>query len=402
MVLHEISLNLISVADQILLETSKLEQNDTKNYEYRKNGRTYKLVNDDHFEAIRESDKYLIVAEDYTGLKSQLSLVSSYRILSKIEGVVEDYPDLCLAIMGAAREIELNKWYDLGVCVTLPQDASYELDDELMKKLLKFASQIDKHHINIGLLILCCSKINFFHTDHTLAKQIDGSCLKALVSEWFDPAALTSEKVYNAIRCFSHWGSIRGVLYKLELPNLMIDQELKRRFDSFPLPPPYLKESLFERYPAGTSKYSLCKKSLILIGNSIFGELLQLNIDIKWLIDLCDDIETDPCKYHLRASLKQLSKNPVDLSKLPSPNDILRFCSCVMNSCHDDIWRKLLMSSKFPKKRAIKSSADYVTSEKVWNLVKQCRQLGWSDDEIVAKYGLGKDSLRFKFQQLLI
>ncbi|ODV96917.1 hypothetical protein PACTADRAFT_48707 [Pachysolen tannophilus NRRL Y-2460] len=392
MVLEEISANLINVAEQILQDSEKYGNN---KLQYTKNGRVYRLINHEGFERIKEDHKFLIITRDYN-FKENLSLISSYYILKKIdensksEGDDDDlfakHRDLCLSIVGAAREIELNRWYDPNTCVTTKDEASYD-PEGMVEEALKFSKDITKNHINNGLLLLCASKINFFHTDHTASKKIEGICLRNLVLSLYGEKALNSEKIYNAIRCFAHWGSIRGILYKLELKSLYVDSDLQNNFRNFPNPPEYLKQQLYIRYPAGTSKYSLAKKAIEMISNSLYGKLIPIQTDMKWLFQLCNDIEKEPARYHLRSSTKNLSKNPVILSKLEKPDQILKICACIINGSNGFIGKKLMTSSKLPKRQTIKNDNIYIKSKNLTSHISKYYAQGLDDDKILEIMG---------------
>lgn len=387
--LKDISNNLVSVCDAIIQDQQNNLQKLNIN-EYSKNGKKYKLTSDGNFIRIQGEDKHLIISQSYENFKFNYSILSSFTILKNCGNILNDYRKLSLAIIFTSREIELNKWYDESSKITSIENASYDLISSIEKNendALNYISNIDLNLrnslINLGCLILTATKINFFQTDHNVTSPIlEGYTLRKLISENFGENALTSIDIYNSLRAFSHWCSIRGIFYKLNIPNLQINNLLIHNFKSFPQIPIWVNDSLYGRYPAGCSKLALVKKSLVLISNSIYGNLIKLplDLDIKNLLKLCKDIEVDPLKYHIRSGTLSLSLNHhLEISKIfINSNKWLEFISCILQAIgnyHLPCENKFIISNKILKINKIKDKKLYQSTCNLVNKMKSLEKL---------------------------
>ncbi|ODV85469.1 hypothetical protein CANARDRAFT_186968, partial [[Candida] arabinofermentans NRRL YB-2248] len=281
--------------------------------EYNKNGRKYKRTQEGNFIRVRGESKHLIVAHNYSNYGENYAIVSSYYILQQTGTILQDYRDLCLAIIFTSREIELNKWYESNSKVCSVEDALYNpfnFKQDAMDYISGISLQQRIEYVKAGCSILAATKINFLQTDHHVASpMLEGYVLKELINEICgSESALKSEDVYNSLRAFCHWCSIRGVLHCLDVPGLRLDAELIHNFKNFPRQPEWIKNAVMLRYPAGTSKCALIKKSLIVISKSVFGKLITCSnpSSIHNLFKLCSAIEAEPLRYHIRASSNNL------------------------------------------------------------------------------------------------
>ncbi|GME87849.1 unnamed protein product [[Candida] boidinii] len=379
MALEDISTNLINIADLIINETqeSKLDSSN----EYQKYGRKYVQIADGNFMRVRNETKFLIIGDTYAEYRQNLSILSSYYILKNFCGsLLQDYKDLCLAIIFCSREIELNKWYEENSKVVTLANAIYdpnECETEALNYISNCSSEKRDEYIKIGSQILCASKINFLQTDHHVAQpNLEGYALKELIKDVCGTEGLKSTDVYNALRAFVHWCSIRGVLYKLDVGgSLKLNTTLRHHFKSFPDPPNWIKETITNRFPAGTSKISLINKSLITIGNSVFGKLITIpqGYDLDKIFDLCDSIQKDPVRYHIRAQESQLtSLPPNEISNIvPDLQRYVLLCASILHGSEGKIGSKLLVSSKFPRFNQVKNLDTYAQSHKISQRIKQ-------------------------------
>lgn len=362
--LRDISDNLVSICDAIIEDQQQvLLKSNVK--EYSKNGKKYKLTSDGNFIRVQGENKHLIVSESYEDFKCNYSILSSYYILANCGTILNDFNKLSLAIIFTSREIELNKWYDESSKICSIENSCYDplsVEDDALSYISNIDSDMRFHLINLGTSILTATKINFFQTDHNVTSPtLEGYALRTIMSENFGENSLTSVDVYNALRAFSHWCSVRGVLYKLGLPNLKIDSALVQKFKSFPEIPSWIGESVHCRYPAGCSKIALIKKSLVVLSTSVYGKLIESPhaLNIKQLLSLCNQIENDPLRYHIRNASLKLSTNPyLEVGKLfTDSNKWIEYISCLLHAINNHrlpYENKLLVSNKILKINKIK------------------------------------------------
>lgn len=300
---------LIDISDHILNSINNLNQ-----LEYNKNGRKYKFI-DNGFQRIIQEDKHLIVNPNDLSMKA--SIISSYSILNSIDGgrLIRQYEEFCLCIIGVARELELNKWYENSNVVDY---ANNKFSPELVKSSINFGHKVNSNHLTIGYNLLVASKLNFFHTDHHLGSKLYGFYFIKFIKQYFGEDIMNDNGILIALKSFVHWGSIRLILYKLDVPNVYISDEEYLRFTLFPDPSPELKHEIFVKYPSGTSKFNIIKKCLLHLRQYKFSKIIEFpkdsKYDLEWIFKLCKDIESDPIKYHLRSNSKKLTQNPVNLS----------------------------------------------------------------------------------------
>lgn len=403
---------LIEVADSILNQLSDLEK-----LEYNKKGRKYRFVNN-NFQRIREEDKHLIINPD--NLDDFLSVVSAYYILQSIGGeLFEKYSDFCLSIVGVARQLEVNKWYEEGSSVTTASYAKYN-PSEVKEDALEFFKGVTPTHITQGLNLLIISKLNFLHTDHHIGTKLEGFYMSQFISDYYGEDSLMSHDILVALKSFVHWGNIKGMLYKLEVPNINTDEELIKNFEKFPEPLEEFKDHVYNRYPLGTSKYSLIRKSIDVLADSTFSKLVPYPpvivddsdvkttegddngtttlsgglFELEWLYQLCHDIENNPIKYHLRSGIKNLSKEePVNLAELSNKysrhiESILGFVSIYMNVFDNTGGNFLLQHSKIPKfneKLISKYQNVYDKLKEISDKVTTYQEKDWNDEDIVTR-----------------
>lgn len=413
MVLVSTSDALIEVADSILNQLTDLEK-----LEYNKKGRKYRFVNN-NFQRIREEDKHLIINPEK--LDDYLSVVSAYYILRSIGGeLFEKYSDFCLSVIGVARELEVNGWYEEGSSVTTAAYAKYN-PIEMKEEAMDFFTKVTDTHITQGLNLLVISKLNFLHTDHHIGTKLEGYYMSQFISDYYGEDSLLCHDILVALKSFVHWGNIKGILYKLEVPNINTDEALIKSFEKFPDPLEDFKVHVYNRYPLGTSKYSLLRKSIDVLADSNFSKLVpypptsaantssltpptspsesytkidESYFDLEWLYQLCHDIEKNPIKYHLRSGVKSLSaEEPVNLSELSNTysahiDTILAFISLYMNIFEDTGGNFLLQHSKIPKfndKLIEKYRSMYDSLEGVSEKVKSYKEKNWDDEDIVLR-----------------
>lgn len=387
---------LIAVGELILGQIDDLNR-----VEYNKKGRKYKFVNN-NFQRIRDEDKHLIIYPE--NLDDNLLIISAYLILSSInEGrVLDEWPDLCLAIVGMAKQLEINHWYEEENSSVINYKISkFSYDDNLKEAALLFHDQVEPRHIEMGVNLLVLSKLNFLHTDHHIGTKLEGHYMKLFITEYLGEEALLSNDVLVALKSFVHWGNIKGILYKLEVPHIDISKDLKERFAVFPDPSAELKYNVYDRYPSGTSKYSLIRKSIDILADYKYSKLLVYPegplYDLDWIFELCHDIETDPIKYHLRSSVKSLCQNPVNLQELGNRyaaevKSLLTYIALIINIFEETGGDFLLQNSKIPKLTdqlidANKHIHDTLVS--VREQVISYEEKGWDADDIVLR--LAKD-----------
>ena len=346
---------LIQYSDHILASIDNLLK-----VEYNKKGRKYRFVNN-AFQRIRQEDKHLIICPEQLDLR--LSFYSAFLILYNIgQGeILHQFPDFCCTILGLASKLELEHWYEEENSSILHLKNSKidprELIQEEADNFIQHHPITDKH-ITQGVNLLICSKLNFLHTDHHVGTKLEGVYLRNYIEEYFGQEALLSHDVLIALKSCVHWGNIRGVLYKLGVPHIKTTPELISRFASFPEPNDELKQNVYERYPSGTSKYSLLKKAMDILCEYRYARLIKLDTNIfhiEWLYDLCRDIESNPIRYHLRAKTKQLcSMEPVNLSELTmkyskSSQKLFQYIALIINVFSTQEMQFLMQNSKIPK-----------------------------------------------------
>ena len=71
-----------------------------------------------------------------------------------------------------------------------------------------------------------------------------------------------------------------------------------------------LKINVYDRYPSGTSKYSLVKKSLEILSDWSFSKLVPCDLDLDWLFEVCNDIETNQSNIIYGLKLKIYVRTP--------------------------------------------------------------------------------------------
>lgn len=343
---------LVAISDRILKSIDELSK-----VEYNKKGRKYKFVNN-HFQRVREEEKHLIIYPE--DLSAKMGIILSYHILKNINGgiILEQFPDLCLSIIGVANQLEVNKWYEEeNSSVVNYKNSKF---DPLVSKddAIVYSEGVTDDHVRRGLDIMVCSKLNFLHTDHHIGIKLDSHYIRHYVSEHFGPEALNNPDVLVALKSFVHWGNIKGILYKLDIPNINISDELRSNFAKFPDPPTDLKDNVYDRYPSGTSLYSLIRKAIDMLGDYKYSKLIHYPTDplydLDWIFNLCNDIENNPIRYHLRSTKKSLCIDPINLNELTQEHstqikNLLALISLVFNVFENTGGEFLLQNSKIPK-----------------------------------------------------
>lgn len=372
--------------------------------EYNKKGRKYRFVNN-NFQRIREEDKHLVICPEDPD--KNFATVSLFFILCNINGgaILDQFPDFALSIIGCAQQLERNGWYEEENSSVIHYKNSKYDPTVVQDVALEYATRVEPRHISMGLTLMMCAKLNFLHTDHHIGTKVEGHHMKHYITEYYGPEALTSPDVLIALKSFVHWGNIRGVLYKLDVPNIRVDETLERNFRTFPDPAEELKLSVYDRYPSGTSKYSLIRKSIDILGDWPYSRLVPYpttgEFDLAWLYGLCHDIEKDPVRYHLRSQAKALCEMPVNLAELLSKYSanigaLLLLVSLVINVFRETGGEFLLQNLKIPK-----YTPEFIERNKefhdrlvvVRNSIDEYEAKGWSEDDIVLRLGSGEKSL---------
>ncbi|KAK6202543.1 uncharacterized protein RJT21DRAFT_125083 [Scheffersomyces amazonensis] len=412
---------LIAVSDSILNSFTSLSK-----LEYNKKGRVYRYVNND-FQRIREEDKHLVIYPQ--DLSMNMAQISAFNILSNISDgrILETFPDFCCAILGIAKQLEVNNWYEIeNTSVVNYQNCKFdplECKDECEAWLNEHTVTDD--HISAGIDLMICSKLNFLHTDHHIGTKIEGYYMKHYLSKFNqqdefnkdneenEDEAFSSEDILHssdvlvALKSFVHWGNIKGILYKLDVPNINISEELRHSFADFPDPSPELKLSVYDRYPSGTSKYSLIRKSIDILGDWHYSKLIPFppssdqDIQLNWLYELCHDIEKNPLKYHLRSLSKSLYIDPINLNELSQMysqqcKTLLSLVSILLNTFidMDTGGEYLLNNSKIPKfddKFVSNNRIFYDKLIEIRELIQSYETKGWDKDDIVLRLQGNKD-----------
>lgn len=394
---------LIALSDSILNSIGELNK-----LEYNKKGRKYRFVNN-NFQRIREEDKHLIINPE--DLSQKLAIISSFYILYNInQGEILDlYPDFCLSIIGVANELERNQWYEEeNSSVIHIKNSKYNplIIQDLALDFIE-RNPIEPKHIEMGLNLMICAKLNFLHTDHHIGTKVEGHYMKYFIKEYYGEELLTSPEVLVALKSFVHWGNIKGILHKLNIPNINISDAALKNFEKFPDPVEELKLSVYDRYPSGTSKYSLIRKSIDILGEWKYSKLIPYpkseQFELNWLYELCHNIEKDPIKYHLRSSSKNLALDSVNLGELNSKysdkiKSLLNFISIIINLFKETGGEFLLQNSKIPKLTSdlIDQNLDYYNQvAKIQENVAIYENKGWQADDIIIRLNNAdsKDSL---------
>lgn len=392
---------LVTFADHILNSINSLNK-----LEYNKNGRKYKFINNG-FQRIKQEDKHLVT--NTTDLDMKCSIISSYNILHTINNgeLLEKYPDFCLSIIGVARELELNGWGESSNVIQY--DEANEYPAQLIHDALEFSNQIQPNHLEMGMNLLMASKLNFFHTDHHLGTKIYGLYLIKYMKDYFGEESINNPEILVALKSFVHWGSIKCILYKLGLPNIYLTDDEFLSYKTFPEPPQELKEEIWNKYPSGTSKYYLIKNALsLIIQTSDFAGLIPYPEDEKysldWLFKLCKDIESDPIKYHLRSSSKNLCEDPANLNELnqtfnEGTTNLLNLVSLIIN-IFDINLETLNKNSKIPKLENVQEPELRTKYQELQSKIQNYLDKDWNNDDIILRLGTGSISLTTKVKEM--
>ncbi|TID30218.1 hypothetical protein CANINC_001225 [Pichia inconspicua] len=402
--LTDISRQLLSVCDQVEVELEQLRSKNTIN-EFTRNGKKYRLTSNGDFVRVHDESKHLTVSSTYQGLKNNYSVLSAYRILSECGNFLSEYRQLALAIIFTARELELKKWYDETskvIVVDNVNDLRNPNFSDVEADAFAYIADVDTVQlgelVRLGASIITATKINYFQTDHNVTTpSLEGYALRKLITDAGGVDALRSVDVYNALRAFSHWCSIRGVFYIIGLPNLKIDPVLMKQFNSFPVVPDWVIKSVHARYPAGCSRVALIKKVLILLGNSLYGRLIAAPhpLNAGSVLKLCANIETDPLTYRLCASPNSnySTRAHIDVSKkCPHSSKWLEFLSAVLHAIgtHRMPENKLTTSNKIlklPKVKGMKAYKDTCDLVRRVRAVERSNGRKVSDNQIISIMG---------------
>lgn len=390
---------LVAVADDILARIGLLYA-----VQISKKGRKYKFVNN-NFQRVREEDKHLIVFPE--DLDQHLSTVLAYNILVNIdETILDTFRDLCLSIVGAARALEVNGWYEEeNLSVINYKVLNVKFNDEERDRAIEFASHVTEDHLSQAYVLLYCCKLNFFHTDHHVGTKLEGMFVRRYVEEYYGPDALELPTVLAAVKSFVHWANIKGVLHKLQVPNIDLSSEVAQKFSTFPDPPEELLVPVYDRYPSGTSKYSLMRKAMDIIGDFHYAKLVPYpetsEFDLEWLYELCHDIEQDPARYHLRSVAKRLLKDPVNLNELSAKYSaqtkcLLAYISVVLNVFEDTGGDYLLQNSRIPpfSEALAKQYLElYMAVQRANDKIEDYEQKSWDPEDIVSRLYDGSRSV---------
>lgn len=382
---------LIAVASTILDRAEGLLMT-----EVNKKGRKFKYVND-AFQRVQEEDKHLIIHP--LDLSEGLSTILAYSILQSIdETLFERFPDVCLAIVGAAGEIEKQGWYEEEHSSVIPyKQLKFTYTLQMRQKTVEFAKGVKEEHLHQAVVILYCAKLSFFHTDHHIGNKLDDPYMRDYVEQFYGEEAVQLPEVILALKSFVHWANIKGCLWKLKVPNLNIDEALIKRFSSFPDPPAELLEVVNKRYPSGTSKYLLVRKLLDILADYDYAKVIPFpegpEFDLHWIFDLCHKIESDPIRYHLRSSLKRLCTNPVNLIELSKEHkaqvqNLLSVISIVLNVFRIEEGETLLLNLKIPQfcDELIDEYEEYYNKlVDVLTKIDEYLHKGWGADDIVLR-----------------
>lgn len=383
---------LIAVAENILANVDSLSS-----IEIAKRGRRYKFLNDS-FQRVTEEDKHLIVHPDAP--EEKISVVSAYKILKNIDPeIFVSHKDLCLLIIGLALALEENHWYEEeNSSVINYRFLSFSYGEEDKSAAMELLSMVTPEHLEKIYVVVYCSKLNFLHTDHHIGTSLEGDQLRHYMTEFLGAEALELETVLTALKCFVHWANIKGLLYKLQVPNIDLSEESKQRFDKFPDPPQDLVNAVYDRFPSGNSKYSLLTKLIDILRKYKFSYLVPyptgIEYDYLWLIELCENIKADPARYHFRCGVKKLTKNPANLAELAQANAkllkaLLEYVALVLNVFDVPNSEFILQSTRLPKflEDLVTRHADiYTQLMSVREIIDEYESKGWTLDDIVARF----------------
>ncbi|EGW30162.1 uncharacterized protein SPAPADRAFT_63769 [Spathaspora passalidarum NRRL Y-27907] len=386
---------LVTLADHILDSIDDLHQ-----VQYKKKGRTYRFVNHT-FQRVRQQDKHLIIDPD--NLDEDIGLLSAFSILYNINNgeILTQFPDFCCTILSMARQLERNKWFeDENSCVVNIRYSSYDPRDlkDLAEEYIEM-HPITENHIKYGVNLMYAAKLNFLHTDHHIGTKLEGLYMRQFIEEYYGEQALNSSDVLIALKSCVHWGNIKGMLYKLGVADIDMTPELIESFDSFPDADEKLRLNVYQRYPSGTSKYSLIRKSLDILSEWRYSRLVPLphDLDLSWIYQLCHDIETNPIRYHLRSHTKRLCIDPVNLGDLNTKysakiKQLLNIVSIIINVFQETGAEFLLQNSKFNNfgPELINSQKQYY--EKLLKLkdhIEVYEDKQWNSDDIVIRLDSG-------------
>lgn len=386
---------IVDVADFILANVASLSTT-----EISKRGRKYRFVNNS-FQRVREEDKHLVVYPEK--MHDHVSVVLAYNILSGIlSDIFNTHKDLCLIVIGVARALEEHHWYEEeNSSVVHYAVLQSSVDFSLAEQALAFAENVTPDHLEQGYNLLYCSKLNFLHTDHHVGSKLEGHFMREYVARYFGDDALELPIILSALKSFSHWAHIKGLLYKLGVPYMDVDEGFKLRFASFPDPPEELAEHVHDRFPSGTSKYALACKALDHLAQFKYARLIPYpqtaNCDPRWLYDLCEDIHRDPAKYHLRSKAKKLSPTPANLQELSHSrrehlHALYLVVSLVLSVFPEIGGEYFLQNSKFPpvSDELISIYPEYYESlQEVAQEVSQYEDKGWNVDDILLRVHKG-------------
>lgn len=402
--LRNISLELLAVCDEVDAELEQIKSKSSLN-EFTRNGKKYRLTSNGDFVRVHDESKHLMVSSNYQGFEKEYSILSAYRILCSCGEFLKEYRQLALAILFTARELELKQWYDeTSKVIVVERDVNTKTIDfsDVEQDAKAYIANINSveaaEFVHLGAAIITATKINYFQTDHNVTSpSLEGYALRKLITDTGGEDALRSIDVYNALRAFSHWCSIRGIFFTLGLPNLNIDPVLKHHFNSFPTVPEWVIKSVHGRYPAGCSRIALIKKTLVVLGNSLYGRLIAAPhpLDTGVILKLCAEIEADPLTYRLCASPNSnySTRAHIEVSqKFVHASNWLEFLSAVMHAIgtHRLHENKLLTSNKFIKLAKVKGMKAY---KDTCTLVQRVRGVerksgrNVSDEKIIAILG---------------
>lgn len=343
---------LVAVADSILEKITQLGP-----VEITKKGRKYKFVNNT-FQRIQKEDKHLIIHPE--DLNKNFAALLAHRILSSISpDMLTTHRDLSLMIIGVADQLEKNGWYEEENSSVINYKAlKFVYIEEHAATAIEFAQSVTDEHLAMGYNILYCSKLNFFHTDHHIGTRLEGHHMRLYVEKFFGEDALELPEVLTALKSFVHWANIKGFLYKLDVDSIDVDETEKQKFSKLPDPPAELKDYVYARPPSGTSKYFLVRKAMNTILENPYSQLIPYPQDSEvpdpaLIYRLCQEIQKDPVRYHLRAEVKRLARDPISLADLSQQHDksvkvLLQIVSLVINTFTGIGCEFLLLNSKIP------------------------------------------------------
>lgn len=398
---------LVAVADSILDKLNQLGP-----VEITKKGRKYKFINNT-FQRIQKEDKHLIINPEE--LDKGFAVLSAYRILCSISpDIVSTHRDLCLMIVGVAQELEKNRWYEEENSSVINYKAlKFVYVQEIANEALEFAKSVTPMHLQMGYNILFCAKLHFFHTDHHIGTRLEGVHMRLHVEDYFGEDALELPEVLTALKSFVHWGNIRGILYKLGVPNMDLDDNLVKDFELFPNPDQNLRDYIYARPPSGTSKYYLVRKALNTIMESPYAKLLPYPSKNDFpnpedIYALCLKIQSDPVCFHLRADVKRLAAAPANLTDLSQQYDkaikgLLQLVGIIINSQDCEAFEFLKQNSKIPKLTEQLIDAHKQYYERITDVnrkISEYEEKGWTTEDILSRLKNDEESIYCKLSAL--